>query len=416
MPVFRTQPSGNLTGAIRRLMASGGSSLNPLQEMQADSMAADQAHKMGLIEQMRAKLESDRAAEARRADPAARTEYAGHAAGIDLPDATRLYKAISGARERPSQSGGVDMDDEGNVMPDVTFAKPTNLAAGAERIFRSSLAALQANQLATGKTNAEQLAQAGGHLQKQDLIGQAANAPDVETGNRLMSAVSGHLRAPFRTNERGITTNVETGARDESGALAQGNVSLAEARAVSERAQAGERGAHSGLYRAQTDKLTREASGADDGLPAQAFRSLTGAKLSDLAPEVRLAWLKNHAQGMDPVQNLVSLTSGGGKRDALMQEARQVYETQYPKTLMGQRDPRAPNFLDFADQYVQLKEGGQRTPRPDAPGRNAQGKIRGPGEAPAQQVARPKSQADFDALPRGAVYIDPDDGKSYRKR
>ncbi|MNM07002.1 Peptidase M15 [compost metagenome] len=35
---------------------------------------------------------------------------------------------------------------------------------------------------------------------------------------------------------------------------------------------------------------------------------------------------------------------------------------------------------------------------------------------PSQQAARPQSEADFNALPAGALYIDPDDGRTYRKR
>ena len=37
------------------------------------------------------------------------------------------------------------------------------------------------------------------------------------------------------------------------------------------------------------------------------------------------------------------------------------------------------------------------------------------GEAPAQQVARPTNEAEFNALPKGAIFIDPEDGKQYRK-
>jgi hypothetical protein len=39
--------------------------------------------------------------------------------------------------------------------------------------------------------------------------------------------------------------------------------------------------------------------------------------------------------------------------------------------------------------------------------------VGAPGAAAA--VAAPKTKADFDKLPKGAVYIDPDDGKKYRK-
>jgi len=38
------------------------------------------------------------------------------------------------------------------------------------------------------------------------------------------------------------------------------------------------------------------------------------------------------------------------------------------------------------------------------------------GAASSASVARPKTDAEFNALPRGARYIDPDDGKEYRKK
>jgi hypothetical protein len=38
------------------------------------------------------------------------------------------------------------------------------------------------------------------------------------------------------------------------------------------------------------------------------------------------------------------------------------------------------------------------------------------GAAGSGSVARPKTDAEFNALPRGARYIDPDDGKEYRKK
>lgn len=58
-------------------------------------------------------------------------------------------------------------------------------------------------------------------------------------------------------------------------------------------------------------------------------------------------------------------------------------------------------------------KGGTQTPaqqQPTQPGRPAR-----PAQAPGSP-ARPQSQADFDKLPRGAKYIDPDDGQLYEKQ
>ena len=38
-----------------------------------------------------------------------------------------------------------------------------------------------------------------------------------------------------------------------------------------------------------------------------------------------------------------------------------------------------------------------------------------PTETPQEEYPTPQTQAEFDALPAGSVYIDPDDGKQYRK-
>lgn len=40
----------------------------------------------------------------------------------------------------------------------------------------------------------------------------------------------------------------------------------------------------------------------------------------------------------------------------------------------------------------------------------------GAAKQPQQQVARPKTDAEFNALPKGQLYIDPEDGKTYRKK
>lgn len=433
MPLLRTSPApdliGHVQGTINRMNSEadrasgrsgtrlaqaaqrlfGGGKMSPLDEMRTDKMAADVAHTTLLARKVQAELDREQAADRMRADPAAQTQYAADVAGMDATTGTQTYKALRGVRERPL----IEVDDEGNPMPDVSFAIPAGLKPGQRERFQQAMAALQGSRLATGSTNAEQLAQAGSHLLRQDLMSQAANAPDVETGNRLAAAAMGHLRAPFRTDAHGITTNTETGARDESGPFARSSLALSEARTGAERAQAGERAAHAGLYRAQTDKTRKEASGAEDGLPAQQFKALTGAKLSELAPEVRLQWIQNHASGMAPAENLAALRQTA-RRDALMNEARQAYESSYPKTIMGQRAPGAPDFLTFADDYVAQKEGGARVPKPGAKGNEVRGRIGGPA-AGSQQTARPRTQADYDALPRGALFVDPDDGKTYRK-
>lgn len=168
MPTFRATPSASLTGSIRKLLASNGGAISPLQEIQVDQAAADTAHKMGLAEKARFEVESMQREDAARADPAARTAFAAHSAGIDLPEGNRLMNAIRGTLEQP---GVGDIDDAmvvGREAQPYVTGKP-NIAPGQERVFRSALAAAAASQLGTGKTNADQLTQATGNVQGQGI-------------------------------------------------------------------------------------------------------------------------------------------------------------------------------------------------------------------------------------------------------
>lgn len=58
----------------------------------------------------------------------------------------------------------------------------------------------------------------------------------------------------------------------------------------------------------------------------------------------------------------------------------------------------------------QLSGGGQLQGR-----RSGRSDLRQPNETPSMDITTPQSQADYDALPSGAIFIDPDDGKQYRK-
>jgi hypothetical protein len=253
MPTFRSTPSESLTGSVRRLIASGGPNVSQMQEIQADVAAAQTARNMSLAEKARAEVEAMRQAQRDRTDPNTIAAYAGHAAGVDEPTARRMSDHLRGVLEQPSQADIDDADMVGSEAKPFLTGAPV-MADRARRIFQANMAAAYANRLATGHTNADQLTQAAGNVQKQRLIDDAAVAPGAEAGNKLVAAAYGHLRTPFSTNERGVTTNKETGEVDESSQLAQA------ARGLS--------AAHSGLYREQTQKTKadreREAKGTYD--------------------------------------------------------------------------------------------------------------------------------------------------------
>ncbi|TAK84364.1 MAG: hypothetical protein EPO20_14855 [Betaproteobacteria bacterium] len=239
-----------LTASIRNLIAGAGQTLNPLQEIQADQAAAETAQKLSLVEKARLEAEALRreqaaAEEAERIAPQRRTEFAAHSAGIDLPDATRLYKAISGARERPA----IEYDDEGNLMPDVTFAKPESVAPGQERLFRSALAAAQANLLGTGKTNAEQLTGAAGNVQTQALVQAVQDAiakGDLDTASAISQGATPGTQIKLHENigTTGATFAPATGdvaadpAADPANMVLAGTVAELRAKAERERAAA----------------------------------------------------------------------------------------------------------------------------------------------------------------------------------
>jgi hypothetical protein len=319
MPTFRTAPSTSLTASIRRMVASGGGKLSPLQEMQADAMAAQTAQHLGLAEKARAEAEAMRNSQADRANPAVATEYAGNVAGIDAPTATRLSNHLRGVLEQPSVA---DMDDAAIVgaeaKPFVTGAP--NLEPGTQRLFQSALASTIANRLATGKTNAHQLALSGEHINKTALINDAANAETVPEANRIVSAVAGRLREPFKTNAQGTVLNEETGDLDESSDLAGAVRNVRGAQAAAARASAVQR--TGGAPAAAGDTPTAALPGGTGTSMMQETESGTKYAVNQ---KTGRAW-KATEQGWEPVlvtnlpKNLQKFGTGGatqGNREAV---------------------------------------------------------------------------------------------------
>lgn len=290
MPTFRTTPSSNLTGSIRRLLASGGGKLGPLGEMQADQAAATTARNMSLAEKARAEVEAMRGAQADRADPALATEYASHAAGIDVPTGTRLSDHIRGKLEQPSIADKDDADMIGaEAQPYVTGAP--NVDQTSTRLFRSALASTIANRIATGKTNAQQLAQAGDRVNETALTNVAANTEDTPTANRIVAAVAGKIRQPFRTGPQGQVLDTEQGTVNEDTALAQAAATLSGSRAslADSRKAAVDRAADKGGNRVTPQQVERWVSDAArkewDTIPAKERKGMSYAQHLDKVRE-----------------------------------------------------------------------------------------------------------------------------------
>lgn len=264
MPVFRTTPSTSLTQSIARAVRSAGMADNPMLEMQADQAAASTAQHLSLAEKARAEADQMRRAEADRQNPAIATEFASRASGMTDVQGTRMSNYLKGVLEQPGPSDVDDAAAVGKEAQPFATAAP-NVGDQQKRGFQTALAALVANRLATGHTNADQLTQATGNLQKQSLVEQAAEAPDVPTGNRLIAALSGKIREPFKTNAQGTVLNEETGALGEGSQLAGVVRKHVSAQAAKEGAAAGRESAHGDLYRAQTDNAKQGAGKPPSG-------------------------------------------------------------------------------------------------------------------------------------------------------
>lgn len=289
MPVFRSAPTEGLAASIRAAISSLGSrDLSALQTMQADQAAADTAHKLQLVEQARASArklgyevdkardEEARLAAERAAEPQRRLSFAANYAGMDHPYAERVMKAITGVRERPA----IEVDDEGNQMPDVTFAVPSEVSPGQTRLFRNALALLDLNKLGDGKGNVEQLSKAAGNLQEQGIVqsvqdmiarGEYLGASAANQGAKPGTAIRLH----DNIGDTGATFAPSTGAVASDPATQPGNKLLmstldqgaartaqSQAAATASRAAAGASTAHADLFRAQADNERKRPAAA----------------------------------------------------------------------------------------------------------------------------------------------------------
>lgn len=280
MPTFRTAPSSNLVGSIKRLMASGGGQLSPLQEVQVDSMAAQTAHQraqtehqQSLAEKVRAEYEQMQAAQRDRNDPNLTTRYAGDVAGFDEPTSMRLAAHLRGDMEEPAPG---DIDDAAAMGLDAQpyrTAAP-NVSDQGRRLFQAARAAATGTRLATDKTNALQLAQAGGELQGQGLLdevqrriaaGDYQGASAVSQGSKPGTAIRLH----DNIGDTGATFAPATGAvaanpaADPTNQLLPSTLAARAADAARDRAAAE-------ASRAQAEKARREP--AEGGKPPPGYR------------------------------------------------------------------------------------------------------------------------------------------------
>jgi hypothetical protein len=213
MPTFRTTPSLDLQASIRRAVAS--QNLGPDSEVGAEYAAARTAKELSLADKARAEVERIKGGEADRRDPALTAEYAGHVAGIDRPSAFRLAANLRGDLEQPAL-GDVDDAAAAGVEPSAyRTAAPPSVTPTQTQAFQGALASAFANRIATGNTNAEQLAHSAERFNENSILSKAAEAAaagDTAGVNLNAAGVLGKKElTPYKTNAQGVVTNEYTG-------------------------------------------------------------------------------------------------------------------------------------------------------------------------------------------------------------
>lgn len=282
MPYFTTAPSSSLSASLRRAVGMGSGELDPLQAVKIEQAAAHTARELTLADKARLESENMRRAAADRASPELATEYASNAAGLDLPTGTRLGGHLRGLVEPWSAGDAEDAAVAGADAPAYRMAAP-NVSPAERRLFQSAIGATIANRIATGKTNAQQLAKTGGELQDNQLTEEAIKAPTNAVANRIIAAMSGHTYTPFRTGAQGQVLDTGSGDLSEAGAIPQGNVSLMRARTGEASAKARFADAGVPMRGAQTRLAGARADQVVQGKPATPIAPQRVARMIDMS-------------------------------------------------------------------------------------------------------------------------------------
>jgi hypothetical protein len=276
MPLLSARRPRSISDSIASMLRSS-SDLSVEDTSKIEERAANAGYRSALAQKALAEVEREREADALRRDPEAQARYGANVAGITEPQGSQLSKALRGmVAENP-----VANDDEGNALPVSQYQVPSDVSPEQRRAFQTAIASTLANLLATGKTNADQMTQAGGNLQVQGVRDRIAATPDVPTQNQLKAAITPGYREPYSggMSAAGRTVNQETGEIINDPTLApaadQAMQSLAgqrEAAAATQEARAREAEARAELARARGQGGGgRGAGGAGGGKLSRPF-------------------------------------------------------------------------------------------------------------------------------------------------
>lgn len=173
------------------------------------------------------------------------------------------------------------------------------------------------------------------------------------------------------------------------------------------------------IYKAMVETAGRDTKASDLNLVYGLGKIMDP---NSVVREGEMVMVKNTSSLPDWLQGAIASLNGGA---ALTPETRQAIMTEAYGRVKGYNDEFQQNMGQY--QGIVQRNGinpADVIPAPEtfepwkAPAptpATSPAPSSGENPLPATPPARPQSQADFDALKPGSIYIDPDDGKQYRK-
>jgi hypothetical protein len=246
MPLFtQRKPAQTVSRSIAAALSSSAEP-SPLEALQVDNLAAQTAfrgaeaqHQGALTQKVIAEVQAAEQAARDRNDPQKRLEHIATVAGATVPDVDRTQLYI--------RSGG---------------ERPLGITDQIERAIRAAAGALTSTDLATGKTNAEQMSHAQGSILS-NIVRNASVGLPADQQNANVGPFRATAREPFSggVNAQGVMANQETGAatvavpplleavvraQQALGSSREASATAAEARAAASEARAAARGTGGG--------------------------------------------------------------------------------------------------------------------------------------------------------------------------
>lgn len=345
---------------------------------------SDEMKSLANVDYLRARMGE---ADTKAAQTQQRTDYLGaenapgyvaEAAGAPLPLVQKVqqYMGRGNWGDRAPQFDPQELEQQADLGTPAAPAIPVTETPEDVKPFLAKILNAVAQRgavLSATASNPAQIAQAGQRIRDTSLEDQALGGEITpEELGAVKAAIGGK---PLYSDSQGRVLDRFRGVLNEEGAQARTNIDLSGARA---------------------DQATAAADRSTAA--AQASRALAGQRDNPVAKTpARVATIAWAAQNLfDGDMGKAAAWEATGKNKS----PQQLYIDVYGKLQSAQPWAKPAKLREMARSLV-------------AAARNVDVPQGASGTATA---AEPKTQAEFDALPPGATYIDPDDGKSYRKR